>query len=296
MSPEHTSKNATVSRLARIEMVCSNPDRLSGFYQAAFGFLPSGERTGQHRIPLRLGKQEIALAGVTPPGRPYPREVTGWNSLFQHIAIIVSDMARAYAHLCATAGWTPISTGGPQLLPAASGGVTAFKFRDPEGHPLELIAFASDAVPVQWRTASNDLFLGIDHSAISVSNTANSIAFYQSLGLTRSGGSLNVGAEQAKLDDVADAVVEVTALDPRQSTPHLELLCYRGNFDRRVPPPGFNDIAATRLVFAVENPGALELVRASHGQYRVPDFKDSARRVLLRDPDGHLVCLEIEKP
>jgi catechol 2,3-dioxygenase-like lactoylglutathione lyase family enzyme len=282
----------TVSRLARIEMVCSNPGRLSGFYQAAFGFRQM-EGT-QHHVPLRLGDQEIALIATRPPGKPYPAKVSGWNPLFQHIAIIVADMAGAYAQLCSISGWTPISTAGPQLLPAASGGVTAFKFRDPEGHPLELIAFAPNAVPTQWRASSNDLCLGIDHSAISVSNTSDSIDFYESLGVTRSGGSLNIGTEQAKLDDVADAVVEVTALDPRQSTPHLELLCYRGDFDRRVLPQSVNDITATRLVFAVEKPDALDRLRANHREYLVARSDDDARRVMLRDPDGHLVLLERE--
>ena len=47
-------------------------------------------------ILMRLGKQEIALVGLKPPGRPYPIHVAGWNPLFQHIAIVVSNMATAY--------------------------------------------------------------------------------------------------------------------------------------------------------------------------------------------------------
>ena len=46
----------------------------------------------------------------------------------------------------------------------------------------------------------------------------------------------NALKEQDKLDDVAMALVEVTALTPpRSSTPHVELLCYRGRFDRGSP-------------------------------------------------------------
>ncbi len=40
---------------------------------------------------------------------------------------------------------------GPERLPARSGGVSAFKFRDPDGHPLELLAFPPEAVPPIWR-------------------------------------------------------------------------------------------------------------------------------------------------
>src|SRR6185437_7440320 len=139
-------------------------------------------------VELRLGGQTIRLIGTQPGGRPYPADVAGWSPLFQHIAIVVADMARAYTHLCTIPGWQPISTSGPQLLPVASGGVSAFKFRDPEGHPLELLAFPSNAVPEPWRAPAQDIYLGIDHSAISVSNTAISVDFYESLGLSRRGG------------------------------------------------------------------------------------------------------------
>ncbi len=68
-----------------------------------------------------------------------------------------------------------------------------------------------------------------------MSSTAASIDFYEDLGLSRTASSLNVGREQALLDDVPDPVVEVTALSPAQATPHVELLCYRGDFDRTHP-------------------------------------------------------------
>ena len=137
--------------------------------------------------------------------------------------------------------------------------------------------------------------LGIDHSAVSVSNTARSIAFYQSVGLDRSGGSLNIGSAQARLDDVADPVVEVTALTPAQATPHVELLCYRGEFDRGAPAPTLDDIAATRLVLKVENRSTLDAICA--GATGAPllgpePHVDKTWRALLRDPDGHLIWLE----
>ena len=288
-----------VNCLSRVEMISSNSHALAAFYKSAFGFTGSAPAAGlqiQLDIRLRLGKQEIALVGIEPHGHPYPADVSGWNPLFQHIAIVVSDMASAYERLSAIPGWVPISTAGPQLLPPSSGGVSAFKFRDPEGHPLELIAFAPHAIPAQWRTHSASGCLGIDHSAVSVANTAKSIAFYQGLGLNCSGGSLNIGPEQARLDGVPDAVVEVTALAPTQPTPHVELLCYRGDFDRNVEQRT-NDVTATRLVFSVERRVELDLLVAQNADSLVPDaekYERTIRRALLRDPDGHLICLEPE--
>jgi catechol 2,3-dioxygenase-like lactoylglutathione lyase family enzyme len=288
-----------VTCLSRIEMVCNNARALAAFYQAAFGFLRSDRADAlttrmRRGIRMRLGRQEIVLIEERPQGRPYPANVAGWNPLFQHIAIAVSTMASAYERLSAISGWSPISTAGPQLLPPASGNVSAFKFRDPEGHPLELIAFAPHAIPTQWQMNSDNCCLGIDHSAVSVANTAKSIAFYESLGLSRSGGSLNIGPEQAKLDGLQNAVVEVTALTPVQPTPHLELLCYHGDFDRHVQQRT-NDTTATRLVLSVERPDAFEVLCACHSDNVVTDSvecEDSLMRVLLRDPDGHLICLE----
>jgi catechol 2,3-dioxygenase-like lactoylglutathione lyase family enzyme len=300
-----------VQRLSRITMICSDPDRLADFYEAAFGF----ERTGATSIAepafaaligisgatarvitLQLGGQEVELTGVDPPGQNYPRGISGRSPLFQHFAIVVSDMAAAYARLSAQRGCTAISTHGPQLLPVSSGGVTAYKFRDPEGHPLELIAFARDAVPARWQGDSATGCLGIDHSAISVIDTERSVKFYERLGLHRTGGSLNRGPEQAQLDGLAGAIVEVTALaPPRFFTPHVELLCYRDSDDPTSAPPGTNDVAATRLVMAVPDDQTLELLCTQNpdailsGPVR---FEHGARRALLRDPDGHLLCLE----
>jgi hypothetical protein len=70
---------------------------------------------------------------------------------FKHIAIVVADMESAYLRLRACQGWTAITRPAPQRLPANSGGVTASKFRDPEGHPLELLAFPPNNMPSRWR-------------------------------------------------------------------------------------------------------------------------------------------------
>lgn len=280
--------------------MCRDADSLVAFYTDAFGFTRVG-----HSIPdnpalaalttLRLGHQTIVLAQARPSGHGYPSDVAGWSPLFQHIAIVASDMTAAYARLRALVGWTAISTDGPQTLPPSSGGVTAFKFRDPEGHPLELLAFASGAAPARWAFWTANPCLGIDHSAISVAESARSVTFYDRLGLVRTAGSLNVGPEQAKLDDVTDPVVEVTALaSPTHSTPHVELLCYRGNFNRRIPPADVGDVAATQFLFEVKGRDALDALVASNREAVVsgPIEQSGCLNALLRDPDGHLLCLQ----
>ena len=104
-----------------------------------------------------------------------------------------------------------------------------------------------------------------------------------------------MGPEQEKLDDLVGAVVEVTALAPPiQAVPHVELLCYRGNFDRRNLPTNRNDVAATQLVFEVESDG-LDAIAARSRDTTISSSttaESAGLHALLRDPDGHLLCFE----
>jgi catechol 2,3-dioxygenase-like lactoylglutathione lyase family enzyme len=283
MTPEPLNP---VERLARFGLVTPDAARLSRFYQAALGFRllgaerhsesglarSTGSDGGAQSITIGLGREIVELVQFDQPGRPYPDGGSASDICFQHFAIVVADIALAYQQLCSVSGWTAISIDGPQRLPLSSGGVAAFKFRDPDGHPLELLAFPDGKLPAQWQARSKDrLALGIDHSAIGVADSTRSIAFYEALGLRVAARSLNTGYEQERLDGVSHPQVEVTALAPCRATPHVELLCYRtaphhGRIDLRS-----SDVAATRLIFEAdrgvpENPG---------------------NRQSLIDPDGH---------
>jgi catechol 2,3-dioxygenase-like lactoylglutathione lyase family enzyme len=305
-----------VTRIGRISFTTADADRLGSFYRQAFGFeametehhggesfarLTGVEGAQGSALPLRLGEETIELLAFTRHGAPYPADIGGDDPRFQHIAIVVADMETAYLRLCACAGWTAITRPAPQRLPAGSGAVTAFKFRDPEGHPLELIAFPPDNVPPRWRRVPHrhGPCLGIDHSAIVVSGTAQSVAFYQQvLGFSVVGGSLNRGREQEQLDAVPGAVVEVTALDPgSDNPPHLELLCYRSPGLPRGAPAALpsNDIAATRLTLEVDDLPALEH-RLAAACIRFISAGTVALRnnrpaLLVSDPDGHALLL-----
>jgi len=283
---------ATVARIARFSLTTADAHGLALFYERSFGCRriavetlhgPDCERLLSVqgvalKITLGIGEEIIELLQFSPPGRPYPAGSSASDLVFQHFAIVVGDMVDAVWRLSAVGGWAAITKDGPQSLPASSGGVTAFKFRDPEGHPLEFLAFPEGNVPSRWQAGhSDETCLGIDHSAISVSDSAASIAFYSRLGFRVSTRSVNRGQQQDKLDDLSAAHVEVTALVARQAAPHLELLCYRSVARTGVNDRSNNEVAATRLV--------LETCAAS-------GYDDgSVIQRCIRDPDGHLLMI-----
>ncbi|HET9148438.1 MAG TPA: VOC family protein [Acetobacteraceae bacterium] len=281
-----------MTALRRLGLTVRDLEASLAFYRGAFGCEVTAEDqdffgSPARRVRLRLGAQELELAAFDPPGAPWPPDAASNDITFQHFAIAVASMREAYAHLEQIPGWTPISTAGPVALPASAGGVTAFKFRDPEGHPLELLQF-----PDRKNSANGALFQEINHSAIVVSDDARSIAFYtQGLGLTESGGSLNQGETQARLDGLDAPVVRVTALDTvARAAPHLELLCYREPPGNMLVSPDKkpNDVISTRLIFVVDDPlaSAWRLVKLG-AELNGSD----AHAAFLRDPDGHDLVL-----
>src|ERR1051325_922185 len=124
-------------------------------------------------VRMRLGDESIELTEyLTPRGRPVPIDSHSNDRWFQHIAIIVSDMDRAYQWL--RQHKVEHASTGPQLLPEwnkKAAGIRAFYFKDPDGHPLEILQFPPDKGLAKWHKPSDRLFLGIDHTAIVVGNT-----------------------------------------------------------------------------------------------------------------------------
>ncbi len=261
-------------RLDRIALNVGDLDAAARFYCAALGFAvarPAAEdgtlagvlgAVSVRSVRLRRGGQTLELCACDPGGAAMPGGSRSNDAWFQHCALVSADMAADYARLRRFA-FTPISRNGPEILP---GGITAFKFRDPDGHPLELIAFPNPDPATSG---------GIDHSAISVADPERSIAFYATqLGLSVQARQVNRGPTQDALDGLDDAVVDVVALAPAIPSPHVELLGYRQPRGRTgaVQP---RDVAASRLVFAPAAP------RAAEGGL-----------CLLHDPDGHAVLLD----
>ncbi|MGV7030047.1 VOC family protein [Methylobacterium symbioticum] len=294
----------SASAILAIGRTVADLARTEAFYRDGLGFRAEGPpeplpdplrqalglagRATQH-LRMRLGGQALDFLRVEPPGAPYPALPRATDPVFQHIAIPVRDMAIAADRLAA-AGATPISTGGPQRLPARSGGVTAWKVRDPDGHPVELIHFPGGPAAEAWAGAPG-LFLGIDHSALTVTDLDAALAvFRDALGFRLAQRGLNVGPEQARLDGLPEPEVDVLALVPAgPGTPHLELLHYRRPVtDRPTPAPfGPADRATSRLVLAVTDLTATaNALRAARYPVRIAGDVAS-----VAGPDGHGLVL-----
>ena len=189
---------------------------------------------------LSFGGFTLELTAAAGASYPMPRSAN--DPWFQHFAIAVADIEQAAATALA-AGAAPISRGGPQKLPPNTGGVTAWKFRDPDGHPIELSLIPGS----KWLRSAppGAVCLGIDHTAIAVLDLDVSQSWYAARGFRETGRSRNRGIEQDRLDGLDNVVVDIVALASSTVGPHLELLCYRT--PRAAPPQLIDDrdIAAT---------------------------------------------------
>lgn len=300
-----------VQRLQRVSRTVADLDRAVAFHCHALDFRVVDEtaRVGtawaqlmgvpgaSARVAtLRLGAQELELLAFSPQGRAYPTQSDAADLCFQHIAIVVSDMQAAYARLCRHA-FTPISQNGPQQLPPGSGSVAAYKFRDPDGHPLELLQFPPGSGDPSWQDKTQ-VFLGVDHSAIDVADIDASVDFYtRVLGFSVASRTLNSGPAQQRLDGLRDDVVDVVALQPAGAgPPHVELLGYRQPRRRRpISAARSNDVVADRLVLQVDDlPTLVHAVRAENAEFVSPGIvtlHGDRRAALLRDPNGHCLLL-----
>ena len=261
-------------------------------------------RARGRRSLLRMGRERIELLEFTDAaGRPYPPDSTSTDLWFQHMAIVVNDMTHAYRQVMANRRFRPISREGPVRLPENSGGVTAFKFRDHDGHPLELLAFPQGRIPEPWRAARGaGPFLGVDHTAIAVRDTARSTRFFRSVFGFRAGTrSENRGPEQDALDDVDDVHVSVTRLAPDLPAPRLELLRYHVRTRRPIPrDTASNDIVATHSVVRVASLDATAAALVRRGtplaDRDLMILRGGMRAALVAGPDGHRFLVEEGKP
>jgi catechol 2,3-dioxygenase-like lactoylglutathione lyase family enzyme len=252
---------------------------------------------------MRLGGESLELTQyLAPEGRPIPLDSRSNDRWFQHVALIVSDMDRAYAVL--REHHVRFASSSPQRLPdwnPNAGGIQAFYFKDEDGHVLEVLAFSADKGAAKWHelAKSGRLFLGIDHTAIVVEDTERSLAFYRDvLGLAVAGASENWGTEQEHLNNVFGAHLRITSLRG-PSGPGVEFLEYLAPSDGRPYPLDArgNDLAhwETRVaVSALEGWEArLRSARAPFVSSRAVELEGGAGALLVRDPDGHAVELRL---
>src|SRR5688572_10940273 len=309
------SSQAAVREVGAIGLTVGDLDRQVEFYTRVLPFEKVSESksvpgaadgllgligTQLRSAELKLGDERITLTEhLTNKGRPIPADSRSFDHWFQHIAIVVSDMDKAYEHL-RRAKVRHVSTA-PQTLPAwnkDAGGIKAFYFRDLENHVLEIIWFPPGKGDPKWQPPSTGfgvprpLFLGIDHTAIVVSDTDKSLEFYRDvLGMKVAGSAENHGIEQEHLNQAFGARLRITALRAERG-PGIEFLEYITPPGGRPLPP---DARASDLIFwqtwlNVDALNPLEQRLRSSGARFVSRVKGTAQQI-VRDPDGHALRL-----
>ena len=311
ISPDVSSAAPVVRSVDSIGVTVSDLDRAIAFYTNVLSFeVESGNEVAGdsyerlygvfgmrlRTATLRLGDERIELMEfLAPRGRPVPPDSKSNDRWFQHVAIIVSDMDRAYRHL--REHKVEHASSGPQLLPAwnrNAGGIEAFYFRDPDGNHLEVLHFPPDKGAAKWRRTDR-LFLGVDHTAIVVSDTDASLAFYRDrMGMSIAGTSENYGVEQERLNNVFGARLRITALRAAQG-PGVELLEYMAPRNGRPMPVDAqaNDDWHWQINASADVPAGDRAIRAGRYQYvsAGPITLPSSLGMLVRDPDGHALML-----
>jgi catechol 2,3-dioxygenase-like lactoylglutathione lyase family enzyme len=268
-------------------LTVASADRAAEFFTHVLDFRSAGEsvqpagvdaaRGGTdgakvRRVRLDLGTEcvEVSqpLGGVR---RAMPADSRSNDRWFQHVAIVVRDMDKAYDRL-ERMGVQHASIA-PQRLPdwnPNAGGIRAYYFKDPDGHTLEIIWFPPGKGQPRWQSPAGDaLFLGIDHTAIAVAETDASLRFYAGrLGLKVAGRSENWGLEQERLNAVPGARLRITTLRA-PAGPGVELLEYLSPRDGRQIP---SDECADDVI-----------------HWRTTLWVESGSPSALLDPDGHVV-------
>jgi catechol 2,3-dioxygenase-like lactoylglutathione lyase family enzyme len=299
-----------------VGMTVSDMDRSVDFYSNVLGFkkISDVEVFGEEYehlqgifglrmrvVRMQLGDETIELTEyLTPMGRPFPVDTRSNDLWFQHIAIVVSDMDKAFERL--RSNKVRYASTAPQTIPAwnkTAGGIGAFYFRDPDGHFLEIIYFPDGKGNSKWQDNRDKLFLGIDHTAIVVDNTEESLKFYRDeLGMKVAGESVNYGTEQEHLNNVFGAVLRITSLKSGEG-PGIEFLEYLAPGDGRAAPEDgkANDILHWQTTLITDDSSGLAERLTEDGYdvisavpVDVPGGELGFKRgFLVKDPDGHVM-------
>lgn len=311
---------AQVTRVDAVGITVSDMDRSVKFYREVLQFqkISDVELVGERWeklfgifglrirvVRMQLGDEIIELTDyLTARGRSIPEDARSNDLSFQHIAIVVSDMDSAYKIL-RTHNIVHVSTG-PQTLPAsipAAAGIKAFYFHDPDKHNLEIIYFPGGKGQDKWQGQHKKIFLGIDHTAIGVSNTDNSHKFYYDLlGVQRKGDSWNKGIEQEHLNNVEGASLHITGYRS-PAGPGIEFLEYikPGPGKKFLPDSRSDDLWNWYTRLYVSNAENLynRIKSAGMGyQFVSKEFliipgkdKTIQKSFIVRDPDGHAMYI-----
>ena len=305
-----------ISEVASVTITVRDLDQMVEFFTEAFDARKTGEvrRSGEAfskltQVPgasareatMKIGKQPIVLREfLSPEGRDYPADTKSNDLWFQHIAIIVSDMDKAYEHV-RKFNIKKVSPE-PVRLPDWNkdvAGIKAFYFKGPEGHNFELLSFPSDKGDPKWHKKTDKIFLGIDHTAIGVSNTAKSEQFYEdALALEHKSEAKSWGKEHSRLSGLPNTRLEINSVKGKTGKgigiEFLEYITPKGGRKR----PSYwktNDLATWSSTLVTSDiDRAYAALRAANARFITPEpvtLRDSSEAFIVRDPDGHSVMV-----
>jgi len=291
------TKVLTFEKVSDFRVVGNEYDKMEGVFNA-----------NMRIVHLKLGEQIVELTQyISPPtGRPIPVPSYSNDQWFEHMAIVVRDMDAAYKILQEN-NVQQISAN-PITIPESNrgaAGIKAVKFRDPEGHDLELIYFPVGKGDPTWQRPTGQLFLGLDHTAMTVLSTEKGVAFYRDLlGFDVGGVTFNTGVTQQVLDDLFNDTCLVTPMVPISPPPHIEFLDYK------TPPGGrpmpvdtkANDLWHWQTTLVTKDiQAAADRLRKAGAQFLTPDIVSIPQEtqtelgfkkaLMVRDPNGHAIRL-----
>ena len=252
-----------VRSIDKVTITVSDVDKVKHFYEDAFGakeiqtnvfkgremeaLFSINDPTCEVKTSLmQIGKEYVELQsfkGKTTKPALIPEDSKSNDLWFQHIAIVVPDMEKAFEVIHRKMA-VFVSTS-QQTLPnyiTAAAGISAFYFRDPDGHNIEIIHFPSGKGNPKWQSDTTSTFEGIDHTAIGIKNTDDAYTFYRDiLGMTIGGHSENYGTEQEHLNQVFGARLWITGMKAPEGI-GIEFLQY-------LAPPGGRKYPANSHVY-----------------------------------------------
>ena len=322
-----TGTAATTPRVLQFGFSSADAARAVDFYCQSLGFEAAetlqldgggyGQLLGlpqkRFRVTrLHLGEETLEILevleadGSRAAGRTIPTDSRSCDLWFQHLCLVTSDLDLALQRLqpALESGLAQPVSRAPQTLPdwnRAAAGIRAFKFKDPDGHNLELLEFPPDKGDARWHRGSG--LLGIDHSAISVADTQQSCRFYDGLlGLRLGGDGLNSGPTQDELDNLEQTQVRITGHRCPQGA-GIECLDYQApNRGRPMPTDlGPADLAHWQIRLQVADLDAIAAQLGGNGGHvlsaGVVNLADQGRELgfsrglQVADPDGHRLQL-----
>ena len=302
--------------IEKVTVTVNDLDVSVPFYEELFGFEKVGEYSQSGKefsrlvgikneklsvkvVQLQLGDEHIELQEFDNEGEAdqIPLDSKSNDLWFQHMAIVVGDMDKAYEKL-KEFGVNHVSTA-PQTLPdyiTEAAGVKAFYFQDPDRHNIEVIYFPKGKGDAKWQKESDKIFLGIDHSAIGISDTDKATLFYENLvGLQTKGHSENYGTEQEHLNQVFGARLWISGLRAKSGI-GVEFLEY-------IAPPGGREypktsdptdlwhwhttVSVPNIEQTYENMQEAVATFISNGMVTI----DNKKQFMVRDADGHAILI-----